>query len=122
MYGHLDCKRVYNPAVKTDGIRVLVDRLWPRGVRKEDAQISHWLKNVSPSPQLRTWFAHDPNRFAEFSTLYREELDTDESHQQAVGQIVQWLQEGPVTLVYAARDEQHNHAVVLKAYVLERLR
>ncbi|EJY55101.1 DNA topoisomerase I [Alicyclobacillus hesperidum URH17-3-68] len=80
------------------------------------------MKNVAPSPQLRTWFAHDPNRFTEFSTLYREELDTDESHQQAVGQIVQWLQEGPVTLVYAARDAQHNHAVVLKAYVLDRLR
>ncbi|GMA55616.1 uncharacterized protein YeaO (DUF488 family) [Alicyclobacillus sacchari] len=119
MSGQLDCKRIYDPPLETDGLRVLVDRLWPRGVRKADAHIRHWLKDVAPSPQLRTWFGHDPNRFAEFVKLYREELASDALHRQAVDQIVDWLQTDSVTLVYAARDTRHNHAVVLREYVIE---
>jgi uncharacterized protein YeaO (DUF488 family) len=109
-------KRVYEPAAPEDGVRVLVDRLWPRGLRKADAAIDRWMKNIAPSTQLRQWFGHDPERWPEFRRRYTRELQ-----QQAVA--VEELQElarsGPITLVFAAHDEAHNDAVVLRDALLQ---
>src|ERR1700755_1290487 len=102
-------KRVYEAADKDDGTRVLVDRLWPRGLRKESAGLALWLKDIPPSPALGTWFGHDPARFEEFSRRYRGELAGNED---AVGRIAGLLKSGRVTLLYAAHDTVHNHAVV----------
>jgi uncharacterized protein YeaO (DUF488 family) len=104
-------KRAYEPASSDDGTRILVDRLWPRGVRKADAAIDHWFKEIAPSTELRRWFGHDPRRWKEFQRRYRAEL----SHQTALmNEIRARARDGPVTLVYAARDETHNEAVVLR--------
>ena len=113
---HVRLKRVYEPAAPDDGVRVLVDRLWPRGLRKADAAIDRWMKDIAPSTQLRQWFGHDPERWPEFRRRYTRELQ-----QQAVA--VEELQElarsGPVTLVFAARDEAHNDAIVLRDALLQ---
>lgn len=107
-------KRVYEPAEQGDGYRVLVDRLWPRGLKKEAAELDLWLKEIAPSPTLRTWFGHKPERFAEFSKKYRAELKANP----AVAQLRALAREHKtVTLLYGARDTEHNHAVVLAAYV-----
>ena len=102
-------KRVYEPAARSDGVRVLVDRLWPRGVKKADAHIDHWMKDVAPSRRLRIWFGHKPERFAEFKTRYLEELrgnpELDQLRKLGKGALV--------TLLYGARDPEVNHAVVL---------
>lgn len=104
-------KRAYEPASSDDGARILVDRLWPRGVRKADAAIDHWVKEIAPSTELRRWFGHDPRRWKEFQRRYRAEL----SHQpELLNEIRARARDGPVTLVYAARDETHNEAVVLR--------
>jgi len=107
-------KRIYDPASKDDGERVLVDRLWPRGIRREKAKLSLWLKDIAPGPDLREWFGHDPERFDEFSHRYRAELAANED---AVGRIGDLLKRGPVTLLYAAHDPVHNHAQVLADYL-----
>jgi uncharacterized protein YeaO (DUF488 family) len=107
-------KRVYDPASDDDGERVLVDRLWPRGLRKEEAAWSLWLKDVAPTPELRTWFGHDPARFAEFAHRYRAELAANEG---AVEPLDKLLRHGRVTLLYAAHDAEHNHALVLAEYL-----
>ncbi|MNW26272.1 hypothetical protein D3C74_30370 [compost metagenome] len=109
-------KRIYEPPDSSDGLRILVDRLWPRGVAKEAAQLDYWMKEIAPSPELRRWFGHDPARFEEFSELYTLELTT-ESIQPHVARIVELASEKPVTLVYAAKDVQHNHAVVLREFL-----
>lgn len=96
------------------GPRFLVDRLWPRGVRKSAVAGDPWLKDVAPSSELRTWFGHDPSRFAEFAERYRAEL---EERPESLEPILAAAREGPVTLLYAARDTEHNHAVVLRAYL-----
>lgn len=107
-------KRVYEPAERGDGYRVLVDRLWPRGLKKEAADLDMWLKDIAPSPALRTWFGHKPERFAEFSKKYKAELKANP----AVAQLRALAGEHKtVTLLYGARDTEHNHAVVLAAYV-----
>ncbi len=111
-------KRAYEDAATGDGRRVLVERLWPRGVTKEKAALDLWLKDVAPSRDLRTWFGHDPAKWPEFRRRYREELDDREDE---VAQLVDLSREGTVTFVYGARDEEHNAAVVLKEYVEERL-
>jgi uncharacterized protein YeaO (DUF488 family) len=104
-------KRVYEPAEAADGYRVLVDRLWPRGVTHERAAVDLWLKAAAPSPELRTWWDHDPDRFDEFAERYRAELDGSP----AVDELLGLLREhGALTLVYAARDPQVNHALVLR--------
>ena len=108
-------KRVYEAPDKADGQRVLVDRLWPRGVAKKDAALALWLKEIAPSDDLRKWFGHDPERWAEFQKRYRAELDGNE---QAVAQLRDLLREGKVTLLYGAHDEAHNNAVALKEYLL----
>jgi len=107
-------KRIYEPADDADGARILIDRLWPRGVRKEGAHLTVWMKEIAPSPELRKWFCHDPALFDEFSFRYRAELDANPA---AVAHIDDYLQHGPVTLLYAAHDPVYNHAVVLADYL-----
>lgn len=109
-------KRVYEPPGSSDGLRIMVDRLWPRGVAKDSAQLDYWMKEVAPSPELRRWFGHDPARFEEFSELYTLELTTD-SIQPHIARIVELASEKPVTLIYAAKDAQHNHAIVLREFL-----
>lgn len=108
-------KRIYDALEPADGYRVLVDRVWPRGVSKEQARIGVWMKEVAPSTQLRKWFAHDPKRWAEFQKRYREELKTKS---QLITQLRQLEKEhGAVTLLYSARDQARNQAVVLRGFL-----
>ncbi|PBB70395.1 hypothetical protein CK228_01665 [Mesorhizobium sp. WSM4312] len=107
-------KRIYEPAAADDGQRVLVDRIWPRGVSKEHAALALWLKEIAPSDELRKWFGHEPARWAEFQKRYRVELDRNE---EAVTQLRDLLREGKVTLLYGAHDEAHNNAVALAEYL-----
>ncbi|MFP4252487.1 MAG: DUF488 domain-containing protein [Guyparkeria sp.] len=111
--GEVRTKRVYDPAERDDGYRVLVDRLWPRGVKKQDLAHDEWLKTVAPSGALRRWFGHDPERFDEFSRRYRRELDGNEE----ADRLAEIAAERPVTLLYAAKDREHNHALVLANYL-----
>lgn len=110
-------KRVYDPAEPGDGTRILVDRLWPRGLRKEDARVDLWLKEAAPSTPLRRWFGHDPARWAEFRRRYRSELA---EHEEVMGELRRCARHGPVTLLYAARDGQHNNAVALREFLAPR--
>lgn len=108
-------KRIYEAAESSDGYRVLVDRLWPRGVSKEKAKVDLWLKEVSPSDALRKWFGHDPKRWEEFQKRYRDEL---KKRTAAVGQLAQLEKEHQaITLLYSAHDQEHNQAVALEAYL-----
>lgn len=107
-------KRAYLPASPTDGYRVLVDRLWPRGLSKEDARLDEWNKDLAPSSGLRRWFGHDPARWATFSERYLVELRASDACQAFLSKV---MQEERVTLIYAARDEAHCHPLVLKAYL-----
>lgn len=110
----LQVKRMYEPPAQSDGCRVLVERLWPRGISKERAKLDLWLKDVAPSPALRKWFAHDPKKWDEFRKRYWAELEQAPA---AVEQLRQLRRQGSLTLVYAARDEQHNSAVALKDFL-----
>lgn len=112
-------KRAYDPPATGDGTRILVDRLWPRGIKKEHAQIHLWLKEAAPSAELRTWFAHDPAKWRTFMTRYFDEL---EDNPDTVGTLLAKARNGDITLVYAARDTHHNNAVALKAYLERALR
>lgn len=107
-------KRVYDPAAKSDGFRVLVDRLWPRGLSKTTAQIDLWLRDIGPSTTLRKWFHHDPVRWTEFIRRYHTELKTKTV---LLATIKKQATIGPVTLLYSAKDVQHNHAVVLRNFL-----
>lgn len=107
-------KRAYVAPEPGDGFRVLVDRLWPRGVAKEGAQIDLWFKEIAPSTELRKWFGHDPERWPEFRRRYFAELDQSP---EAVALLVERLRKGTVTLVYGAKDPEHNHARVLADYL-----
>jgi|SRR6478609_2294139 len=114
----LTIKRIYEPAADEDGMRVLVDRLWPRGVSKEDAALDLWLKEVAPTPELRTWFGHEPERFEEFSARYRAELESNP----ALDRLLEAAGDArSVTLLYAARDPECNHAAVLRDFAREAL-
>jgi uncharacterized protein YeaO (DUF488 family) len=106
-------KRAYESASPRDGYRVLIERLWPRGVRKTDLRLDAWLKDVAPSAELRRWFDHDPARFGEFATRYRRELRRSPAAE-ALAALVRRASEDTLTLVYGARDEVHNGAVVLR--------
>ena len=108
-------KRIYLPAESADGLRVLVDRLWPRGVSKDAAGVDLWLKDVAPSSELREWFDHSPGRWRSFRARYFTELD---SRPEALARLRARVREGPVTLLYAARDERYNHAAALHDYLL----
>lgn len=110
-------KRAYEPAAPDDGTRVLIDRLWPRGVSKDDAALALWLKDVAPSTALRKWFGHDPTRWVAFQDRYADEI---RQHPEAFQQLHDLARKGRVTLVYAARDEEHNDAVVLRTLLLGR--
>lgn len=110
-------KRAYDPAESSDGARFLVERLWPRGVRKSDLPLDGWLKDVAPSPALRRWFGHDPRRWAAFRRRYFAELRT---HADALEPLLAAARRGPTTLVYSARDTKHNAAVALRDHLLRR--
>ncbi|HVW13905.1 MAG TPA: DUF488 domain-containing protein [Mucilaginibacter sp.] len=107
----LKIKRVYDNPAKDDGMRILVDRLWPRGLTKQKAKVDVWLKGIAPSTELRKWFAHDPEKWSEFIRKYKLELD-ENNDQTAI--LKEYLKQGPVTLLYGARDELHNEALVIK--------
>jgi uncharacterized protein YeaO (DUF488 family) len=109
----IEIKRVYEPRSRGDGERILVDRLWPRGLRKEDAHIDLWEKNIAPTPSLRTWFDHRADRFDEFRRRYREELKSNP----AVTQMLETIGKRKATLLYGARDTSVNHAVVLAEFL-----
>ena len=107
-------KRVYEPPERGDGARFLVERLWPRGVRKDALELNAWLKDVAPSDALRRWFGHNPARWEEFRRRYASELD---AWPEAWGEILSAADSGTVTLLFSARDTLHNNAVALKSYL-----
>jgi uncharacterized protein YeaO (DUF488 family) len=109
-------KRAYERPSSADGIRVLVDRLWPRGIKKADANIDHWIKELAPSTELRKWFGHDPTRWQEFRRRYAAEL---RQHEDQVDRLRDLARAGLITLVYAAHDEAHNDAVVLRDILVD---
>ncbi|MBE7718171.1 MAG: DUF488 family protein [Lacrimispora celerecrescens] len=113
----LQIKRIYESFQESDGIRLLVDRLWPRGISKERAHLDGWVKELAPSQQLRIWFGHKTENFGKFAMLYRTELDTDAEAQAAARQVIHQSKENMVTLLYGAKDPQINHAVILKEYL-----
>jgi uncharacterized protein YeaO (DUF488 family) len=113
---HLRLKRAYEPAAPEDGMRILVDRLWPRGISKEKASLDEWEKEIAPSTELRQWFGHDPERWTEFQCRYRAEL---RDHADILDHIRELAKKQTVTLVYGAHDEKHNDAVVLRDVLVE---
>jgi uncharacterized protein YeaO (DUF488 family) len=112
---HIRIKRVYLQPDEADGIRILVDRLWPRGLTKEKAHVDLWLKEIAPSTELRKWFSHDPGKWTEFQTRYRAEL---RKNMEQVSLLKQEAAKGAVTLLYGAKDEEHNEAVVLQKLLM----
>lgn len=116
--GKLRLKRAYEPPAPEDGVRILVDRLWPRGLSKEKAAVDHWMKDIAPSAELRKWFGHDPERWSEFRRRYREEL---RRHGALLDQIGDLAADSAITLVYSAHDEEHNDAVVLREALVKGL-
>jgi len=114
MIPSIHIKRVYEKPLKKDGYRILVDRLWPRGVKKEDAVLDEWIKHLAPTSELRKWFGHNPARWSEFQKRYREEL---KQNKPAAEFIREHAAKKVITLVYAAKDTEHNHAIVLQAYL-----
>lgn len=115
--GNVRLKRAYDPPAPEDGTRILIDRLWPRGVSKADAALDHWMKEIAPSTDLRKWFRHDPARWEEFRRRYAAEVH---QHPDLLEQLRALARQGPVTLVYSAHDELHNDAVELRDLVLGR--
>jgi uncharacterized protein YeaO (DUF488 family) len=115
----IDVKRAYDPPTRSDGYRVLIDRLWPRGITKDDLQVDVWLKDLAPSADLRKWFGHDPKKWDEFRRRYAREL---EGHAAALEQLVERARAGRVTLVFGAKDTEHNNAVALKEHLESRLK
>ncbi|WP_107994682.1 DUF488 domain-containing protein [Trichococcus paludicola] len=113
----LKMKRIYESPAEADGFRILVDRLWPRGIKKEAAQLDAWLKDSAPSPDLRKWFDHDPDKFTAFKERYEEELVMNPQTSATVMKILKQLETTDVTLVYAARDPEINHVVVLRDFL-----
>jgi uncharacterized protein YeaO (DUF488 family) len=113
-------KRAYEPPVHQDGTRILVDRLWPRGLRKEEAHIEKWMRELGPSNELRKFFGHDPERWDEFRKRYRTELRRSEV-KPLIDELLRDAREGKLTLVYSAKDEQHNQALALKEFLEEKL-
>ena len=112
-----DVKRVYEPPEASDGTRVLVDRIWPRGLTKERAKVDVWLKDIAPSAGLRTWFGHDPKRWNEFQKRYFGELRANHA---AVEHLTDLLSAGKVTLLFGAHDTEHNNAVALRQFLQQR--
>jgi uncharacterized protein YeaO (DUF488 family) len=115
----IDLKRVYDPPANSDGRRILVDRIWPRGITKADLQIDAWLKDLAPSTELRKWFGHDPAKWDEFRKRYAGEL---EQRSEALEELVEKARAGRVTLVFSAKDTEHNNAVALREHLERRLK
>lgn len=116
---HIRIKRIYDDASADDGARVLVDRLWPRGVSKGRAALDEWLGDIAPSPDLRTWWHHDPARMGEFAERYRDELEASQESADAVSTVRKLAQDPHgVTLLYGAKDPEVNHAKILRDYLL----
>jgi uncharacterized protein YeaO (DUF488 family) len=114
---NIQLKRAYEPSAADDGTRILIDRLWPRGVKKGEAAIDEWIKDIAPSTALRKWFGHDPARWQEFRSRYAVEI---QKHPEQLGRLSALARRGPITLVYSAHNELHNDAVVLRAFLLRR--
>lgn len=112
-------KRVYDPASPEDGKRILIDRLWPRGMKKDEAKIDEWIKEIAPSTDLRKWFAHDPERWREFKRRYQQELKTKSD---VIELLRKEARKGTVTLLFSAHDLEHNNAVVLREVIGPRAR
>ncbi|MBN9987459.1 DUF488 domain-containing protein [Rhizobium laguerreae] len=110
----LHIKRIHEPKDDKDGVRILVDRLWPRGLSKQDAAVDIWLKDIAPSPALRRWFGHEPAKWTEFQRRYRDELEKNPS---AVEELKRQVRLEAATLLYAAKDLKHNHAIVLQRFL-----
>lgn len=115
--GNVKLKRAYERATASDGTRILIDRLWPRGVKKADAAIDQWVKDLSPSTALRKWFGHDPARWQEFRSRYAREVH---QHREQLDKLRALARERPITLVFSAHDEVHNDAVALRDMLLGR--
>lgn len=115
----IQLKRVYDPVSIEDGFRILVERLWPRGIKKSDLKMDRWLKDVAPSPDLRKWYSHDVAKWDEFQKKYVQEL---EKNSDAIQFISQELHKGPITFLYSARDKMHNSALCLKHYLEKKRR
>ena len=113
----IQIKRVYDEPREADGTRILIDRLWPRGLSKAKAHVDLWLKDIAPSTPLRQWFGHDPGKWTEFKQRYKDEL---KNNSEAVAQLRAHVDKGTVTFVYGAKDQEHNDAVVLQEYFEER--
>lgn len=111
----IEMKCAYDPPAKADGTRLLVERLWPRGIKKEVLRLDGWLKDAAPSTELRKWFSHDPGKWAEFQRRYRAELD---QHPKAWQIILDAAKQGKVTLLFSSHDTEHNNVVALRAYLL----
>ncbi len=111
-------KRVYDERSSTDGYRVLIDKLWPRGIKKEKVHFDNWMKDIAPSNDLRNWFKHDPKKWVEFKQRYTQELNTNKD---AVSELLKHLDKQDVTLLYGAKDEEHNNAVALHEYLNKKL-
>lgn len=111
---NINIKRIYEPAVKEDGFRILVDRLWPRGISKKESRVDLWLKDIAPSTKLRKWFAHEPEKWADFQKKYYKEL---ERNKKQVELICDMALDRTVTLVYAAKDTEQNNAVALNKFL-----
>lgn len=107
-------KRVYAPAARSDGQRILVDRLWPRGLKKEEARIDHWMKELAPSGALRKWFGHDPEKWPEFKKRFFAELH---SRQESIDGIIRLARKGTVTLLFGSKEEKYNNAAALQEYI-----
>lgn len=115
--GNVKLKRAYDAPEPTDGIRILIDRLWPRGVKKADVALDQWMKELAPSTALRKWFGHDPARWEEFCERYAAEVS---QHPDQLEQLRALARKSPITLVYSAHDEAHNDAVALRDFILGR--
>ena len=113
--GSIKLKRVYETPIRADGFRILVDRLWPRGIAKEKARVDLWLKDIAPSTELRTWFGHDPAKWEDFQKRYKQELLQNEPALENLRRIIK--EEKKVTLLFAASDEIHNNAVILRTFL-----
>lgn len=111
---NIKLKRIYEPKENADGLRILVDRLWPRGIKKEEANVDMWMKDIAPSSTLRKWFAHDATKWNTFKTKYKAELKQSKN----IENLLSFLQQHKtITLVYAAKDTKHNHAIVIKEFL-----
>ncbi len=113
----ITCRRIYEQKEETDGFRILIDRLWPRGIKKENAGIDLWIKDIAPSSELRKWFGHDPERYTQFKEQYCAELSENPKAAEFCELAKEKLQSGNVTLLYAAKDIEHNNALVLKEWL-----